>query len=167
MSIGNNGVAAAVGIAACAWSGLSLAQTSDQFEVRITIEDSCELTSAPTDMDFGTVQLLNQDYDADSSVFVTCTSGVVYSLSLDAGQNDDGTTRRMINGTDFVSYRLYSDTGRTTLWGDGTTFGNEVSDTGTGVEQTVTVYGRVAEADNASTPPAAAYVDTVTVTVTF
>ncbi len=149
------------------WSSAALAQTTDTFNVTITLQDACELSTAPTDLDFGTVNLLNQDYDAASAVYVTCTEGAAYALSLDAGDHADGTSRRMENSGNFVSYRLYSDGGRTTLWGDGTTFGSTAAGTGNGAEQTVDVFGRVANADNTSTPPAGAYSDIVTVTVTF
>lgn len=152
--------------AALAVPGMVSAQTTqDNFDVTITLDESCELTTAPTDMAFGTVGLLNTNYAKTSTISVTCTSGAEYTLSLDDGANPD-TTRRMLNGaTNYVSYRLYSDSGHTTLWGDGTTFGDAVSGTGNGQEQQVTVYGRVEAADNATTPPAGAYSDTVTVEV--
>lgn len=156
-------------VATLIWSGNLFAQTTDTFDVTITIEDSCELTTLATDMGFGTVQLLNTNYAATSTVSVTCTTDAAYDLALDQGGNDDGTTRRMadVGVTNFVSYRLYTDSGYTTLWGDGTTFGSVNAGTGTGVEQDITVYGRVESGDNATTPPAGAYSDTVTVTVTF
>ena len=59
------------GIIAVAWSSAALAQTSDTFNVTITLQDACELSTAPTDLDFGTVNLLNQDYDAASAIYVT------------------------------------------------------------------------------------------------
>ncbi|WP_299313633.1 spore coat U domain-containing protein, partial [uncultured Halomonas sp.] len=122
----------------------------------------------PTDMDFGTVGLLNINHEATSMISVTCTSGAEYDLSLNEGVNADGTTRRMVDsgGTNYVSYRLYSNSGHTTLWGDGT-FGDAVTDTGNGEEQQITVYGRVEADDNATTPPAGSYSDTVTVEVTL
>ncbi|WP_339677463.1 spore coat U domain-containing protein [uncultured Zhongshania sp.] len=156
-------------VATLTWSGSLFAQTSIPFDVTITIEDSCELTTPATDMGFGTVQLLNTNYTATSTVSVTCTDDAAYDLELDQGGNDDGTTRRMADAgvTNFVSYRLYSDDGHSTLWGDGATFGSVNAGTGTGIEQDITVYGRVESGDNATTPPAGAYSDTVTVSVTF
>ncbi len=153
--------------AALAAPGMVSAQTQDTatFDVTITLENSCELTTDPTEMSFGTVGLLNTDYTTTSVVSVTCTSGAEYTLSLNGGGNADGTSRRMENGGEHVSYRLYSDSSHTTLWGDGTTFGNAVGGTGNGQEQEVTVYGRVEADDNATTPPAGSYSDTVTVEV--
>ncbi|GAA4102778.1 spore coat U domain-containing protein [Zhongshania borealis] len=149
------------------WSSTLLADVTDTFDVTITIENSCDLTTPATDMAFGTVQLLNTNYTATSTVSVTCTSALAYDLALDAGENQGATTRRMTDGTNFVSYRLYNDAGHTTLWGDDTAFGSVNADTGTGVEKIFSVYGRVETGDNATTPPAGAYSDTVTVTVTF
>ncbi|MCK9468787.1 MAG: spore coat U domain-containing protein [Porticoccaceae bacterium] len=150
------------------WTGAALSATSDAFDVTITLQNSCDLSTVPTDMNFGTQGLLDQDYDATSAIYVTCTTGASYDLELDEGGNADGSTRRMTDGnSNYVSYRLYSDSGHTTLWGDGTTFGDAYADTGTGSEETVTVYGRVLESDNSTTPPAGTYTDTVTVTVTF
>lgn len=149
------------------WSNTLFALPTDTFDVTITIENSCDLTTPATDMGFGTVQLLNTNYTATSTVSVTCTTDAAYDLALDEGENQSATTRRMTDGTNFVSYRLYSDAGYTSLWGDDTTFGSVNAGTGTGIEQDITVYGRVETGDNATTPPAGAYSDTVTVTVTF
>lgn len=153
--------------AALVASGIVQAQTTADFDVTITLEESCELSTAPTDMAFGTVGLLTTDHTATSVVSVTCTSGALYTLSLNDGLHADSTSRRMENDGEHVSYRLYSDVGYTDLWGDGTTFGDAVGGTGSGVEQEVTVYGRVEAADNATTPPAGSYSDTVTVEVTL
>lgn len=161
-------ILSAVTLAAFSWASPSLPAVTDTFDVTITLQSSCDLSTAPTDMDFGSVGLLSQDYTASSSIYVTCTSGTNYELELDDGQNADATTRRMFDGdSSYVSYRLYRDNGRTELWGDGTTFGNASARTGTGSEETVAVYGSVLQLDNPSTPPAGAYSDTVTVTVTF
>lgn len=158
-------VLAAAALAAPGMVSAETVQDTATFDVTITLENSCELTTAPTEMAFGTVGLLNTDYTATSVFSVTCTDQAPYTLALDDGQNP-GTIRRMVfDTTNYVSYDLYSDSGYNTPWGDGTTFGEAVTGTGSGVEQEVTVYGRVEAADNATTPPAGSYSDTVTVEV--
>jgi spore coat protein U-like protein len=58
---------------------------------------------------------------------------------------------------------LYSNAGRTTVWGN--TVGTDtVAGTGTGATQSLTVYGRVPVQ---STPGAGTYTDTVITTVTY
>ena len=62
----------------------------------------------------------------------------------------------------FDFYFLYSDSTRTTNWGN--TSGTWVSATGTGVAQVMTVYGRIPANESALIGN---YSDTVTVTITF
>jgi spore coat protein U-like protein len=69
----------------------------------------------------------------------------------------------MTNGANTITYSLYQDAGRTTVWGN--TIGtNTVAGTGNGASQSYTVYGRVPPQ---TTPAAALYGDTITVTVTY
>ena len=69
----------------------------------------------------------------------------------------------MSAGANTVNYSLYSDSGRTTVWGN--TIGtNTVAATGNGASQSYSVYGRVTAQ---TTPAPATYSDTVTVTVTY
>jgi len=69
----------------------------------------------------------------------------------------------MMDGAEFVNYQMFSDSGRSSNWGDvvGT---DTVASTGNGAAQIHTIYGRVPVQ---STPSAGTYLDTVTVTVTF
>jgi spore coat protein U-like protein len=70
----------------------------------------------------------------------------------------------MTSGSDTLSYSLYQDAGRTTLWGDGSAGTSARSSTGTGTAQTFTVYGRV---PSNATAPVGSYTDTITVTATY
>ena len=155
-----HGILAAAAVAAMA-SAAQAATATNTFQTQITILNDCEITS-PTDMNFGSVGLLKNNVDATSTFVVRCTENTNYTIALDNGQNASGGSSRMANsdGTKFVTYELYQDSGRTTLWDDT----NTVSSTGTGVDQTFTVYGRVPPQ---ATPPAGTYTDTVTITVTY
>ena len=69
----------------------------------------------------------------------------------------------MTSGGATINYSLYTDAGRTTVWGN--TVGTDaVSATGNGASQSYTVYGRVPAQ---TTPAPATYTDTITVTVTY
>jgi spore coat protein U-like protein len=99
------------------------------------------------------------------TVTVTCTNTAPYQISLGAGANADVASRRMAGpSSGRLSYTLYSNAARTTLWGDGTTFGSKVSATGTGGAQARTVYGTI-PAGQAPTP--GNYSDSVLVTVEY
>lgn len=66
-------------------------------------------------------------------------------------------------GSSYLSYSLYSDSGRSTVWGN--TAGTGKAYTGTGVSDTVTVYGAIAAGQNV--PASTSYADVVVATITF
>jgi spore coat protein U-like protein len=69
----------------------------------------------------------------------------------------------MTQGTAFVLYGLYRDAARSQAFGN--TIGtNTAAGTGTGLSQTLTVYGRVAPQ---ATPAPGTYADTITATLTY
>ncbi len=156
--------------AACAAASLMVsaahaASTTNTFQSRITIEADCEITS-PTTLDFGNSGLLNSNIDQTSSFIVKCTQGTDYEIALDAGTTSGGTTttRKMTDGNgNTVDYEMYSDSGRSSNWGN-TSGSDTVASTGTGTDQSFTVYGRVPPQ---ATPPAGDYTDTVTITVSY
>jgi spore coat protein U-like protein len=106
--------------------------------------------------------------DGTGTVTVTCTKDATTKITLGQGSNantgstDAAPLRRMTDGTNFLSYSLYSDSGRTTVWGNTPATG--VDHTGTGTATNITVYGRVSAGQNV---PAGSYSDTVLATVTF
>lgn len=160
--------------AAVASAGLTLSNVhaqalpspaTDDMAVTITIENACEISTAPTTLDFGAHGVLSANVDNESTMSVTCTTAAPYDIGLDAGLNGAGdiTARKMINGLATVDYQLYQAAGRTTVWGD-TVDDDRLASEGTGTAQLFTVYGRVPPQ---TTPPAGVYTDTVAVTVTY
>ena len=140
------------------------ATTTTTFTVSITITASCVINSAST-LNFGSSGVLTANIDLTSTIQVQCTNTTPYNIGLNAGTASGATvtTRKMTNGAATVSYSMYSDSGRTTNWGN--TVGTDtVASTGTGASQSFTVYGRV---PTQSTPAPQAYSDTITVTVTY
>jgi len=142
------------------------ATATDTFQVTATVLGSCSVSA--TDLAFGDyTPTSGTALDQTSTVTVTCTNGTSYTVGLNAGLNDDGngvTGRRMVyNTTNFLAYALYSDSGRTTNWGN-TPPTDTVGGTGSGSGQAITVYGRVPINQYVT---AGAYLDTITVTVTY
>ena len=133
------------------------------FKVQITLTASCVINSAST-LNFGSQGVLVANVDNTSTLAVQCTSTTPYNIGLDAGQGPGATiaARKMTHGANAVTYSLYSDTNRTVVWGN--TVGTMVAGTGNGASQSYTVYGRVPPQ---TTPAAALYSDTITVTVTY
>lgn len=152
--------------AAALASGPALSQTATtQFGVQITIEAECQINSA-TDMNFGTVGVIDTAVEATSTIAVQCTSGTPYDIGLNEGVGTGATVAtRFMTGPDggAVLYSLYTDPANTDVWGD-TAGTDTVTGSGTGTEQLYTVYGEVPPQD---APAPGTYTDTVTVTITY
>src|SRR3954463_8918806 len=147
------------------WAGAAhAASTTTTFAVQATITATCTINSAST-LNFGTVGVLAANVDQSSTIQVTCTNTTPYNIGLDAGTGSGATvaTRKMTSGANIVNYTLYSNSTRTTVWGN--TVGTDTAAaTGNGSAQSYTVYARVPP----QAPPApGTYTDTITVTVTY
>ena len=140
--------------------------STGSLSVNATITSNCAVTT--TTVAFGSIDVtLNTAVDATGGISVTCTSGTAWTAKADAGTGGAGTslTHRKMTGPDKLSYDLFTDSARTTKWGDGITSGTgAITGTGTGSADTKTIYGRVRAG---STARAGSYADTVTVTVTY
>jgi len=155
--------AAIIGSLACACPSLA-ATTTSTFNVQVTLTASCTINSAST-LNFGSQGVLIANVDQTSTLQVQCTNTTPYNIGLDAGAGTGATVavRKMTGGGNTVNYSLYSDTGRTTVWGN-TVGTNTIAAIGNGSSQSYTIYGRVPPQ---TTPAPATYSDTVTVTVTY
>ncbi|MBZ3692946.1 Csu type fimbrial protein [Phyllobacterium calauticae] len=155
------GLAALLGLSSPALA----ATATGSFTVQITIQASCVFVSA-TSLTFTAVGVIAANDDATSTLSVQCTNTTPYNIGLSAGTGTGATvaSRKMTGPAGaLVNYTLYSDTNRTTVWGQ--TIGTDtVSASGTGAAQSYTVYGRVPVQ---TTPAPGAYTDTITVTVTY
>jgi spore coat protein U-like protein len=140
------------------------ATTTTTFAVSVTLAATCTINSASA-LNFGNQGILSANVDQTSTIQVTCTNTTPYNIGLDAGTGTGASvaTRKLTSGGATVNYTLYSDTGRTTVWG--TTIGTDtVAATGNGSGQNYTVYGRIPVQ---TTPAPGTYTDTITVTVTY
>ena len=134
------------------------------FTSQIAIAAACVINSASS-LNFGTQGVLAANVDQSSTIQVTCTNTTPYNIGLNAGTGSGATvaTRKMTSGGATISYSLYTDTGRSTVWGN-TVSTDTVAGTGNGAAQSFTVYGRIPAQ---TTPAPGNYSDTITVTVTY
>lgn len=150
------------------------ATVSANLTVKATVVSSCSLdTNASADagnavIDFGNVTntLTAVDAATDTSggaaLSVICSTGTPYSVSAGLGSNASGNQRRMIGGTSYLPYDLYSDASRQSPIIAGTPF---VNGSGNGVTQAISIYGRIPA--NTALPPAGSYQDVVVLTVEY
>jgi spore coat protein U-like protein len=165
------GLAAAVSgmaIAAAAFSAPASAATATaNLGVSATVTNNCTISTAA--LAFGSydpvVAHASTNLDGTGTVIVACTKGASSTIGLGLGSNASGSTRRMTDGSsNYLTYELYSDAGRTTLWGNS---GGDLYNPGAAPSKTArnfTVYGRVTSNQDV---PAGSYNDTVVATVNF
>jgi spore coat protein U-like protein len=102
--------------------------------------------------------------DSTGSVTIRCTRGTATTVGLGLGANASGSTRRMTDGADFMTYELYKDNGRTQIWGNSGTDLLTPAVAPSSAPRSFTVYGRV---DAAQDVEAGNYSDTVVATVNW
>ena len=149
----------------CLSSRVYATQTTAPLVVSATVLSVCGV--AATTLAFGNYTATNTSpADATATITAICTSGVAYTLALDAGTGTGATVaaRILTFGGNKLNYTLYTTSGHSTVWGDGTLSTSTQGGTAALVPQTYTVYGRIAAAQQ---PAAGVYADTVTVTLTY
>jgi spore coat protein U-like protein len=148
---------------ALAGGSASATTTTNTFGVTLLITANCVINSTAT-LDLGSSGVINTNHDANAPLHIQCTNTTPYTIGLDKGTTTGATIaqRLLANGGATVNYNLFQSAAYATVWSD--TGGGLVSSTGTGADQTFTIYGRV-PAQN--TPAPGTYTDTVTVTVTY
>lgn len=134
---------------------------------------TCSVTTLPVAFgNYDPTSASNND-SGQGTVSVTCalisglSATMSYDIALSAGT---GTLsqRQMGAGGARLNYNLYSNSGRSTIWGDGTSGTVKVSDSYllglTNVTRPYTVYGSIPKQQSATS---GSYTDSITVTVTY
>ena len=157
--------AGAIAAACTLTSTISVADDVANMLVSANVAPSCQLNSVQN-IAFGTLNPL-ADNDTQGDIVWVCTAGTNTTIELDGGGSGNILARTMTGPAAPLPYQLFTDAGRSQIFGDGTT-GNSVGVAGVGYATpgTVTVYGRVAQAD-AQTAQNGNYNDTVVVTIIF
>lgn len=139
--------------------------TSANFQVNATVQPTCVITA--TNVDFGAITpAATGSVPSTGTVTTTCTKTTAYTLTLSSGSGSI-TSRKMSGATagnlDGLLYNIYKDSGRTIVFGDGTS-GQTITGLGTGVAETTTIYGSV-DLNQYIRPDT--YSDSLTVTLTY
>ena len=140
----------------------TMTSATTSFPVTATVQATC--TVSATSLVFGTYA--STLLSSTSTISATCTNTTPYNIGLNAGTATGATvTNRSMTGPAgaLLHYSLFSDSGHTVNWGN-TVGTNTVAKTGSGVAQTLTVYGQVPAGQHV-TP--GSYADTITVTLTY
>ncbi len=123
---------------------------------------ACGIANAPVNLSFGAYtpltfpgKVASADADSSGAVSITCSGlaqAVSYALKLSAGRSNNIQARSMggTGGGADMTYNLFTNASRTTVWGDGasgTSFAGSIAPTDGPVSHTF--YGRVPAGQNA------------------
>ena len=146
--------------AAIASSSSAFAQSKTaNFDVSIQVLSTCAISAS--NMTFSSITTgTTSNTDATSSLTVNCSQGTPYTISLGNGANYSN-IRRMAWGGSHVEYALYQDSSRSQEWANQ----NPKAGTGSGADQTITVFGRIPSGQNVTNT--GSYGDTVIATITY
>lgn len=149
----------------------SAATATSTFNVTATVLKNCLVSSA--NLAFGSYTPNTGALTGNSAITVRCTKTTPYTVTLNAGTTTGGTLaqRLLANGANTLQYNLYTSSGLTTIFGDGSGGTGTIAGTGNGVSvasaQTVTVYGQLPDNTSNQDATPGSYADTITVTVTY
>ena len=154
-------------VAAVASTPALAATATNTMPVSVNVINSCTIAATP--MSFGAPTAIGgSNIDSTSTISLVCTNGSTYDVSLDQGLHSTGTQRFMSNGAATpvkVPYGIFTDSARSAAWGSTSGTNTVAGSAGTSGAVVLTAYGRIPS--SATSVGAGAYLDTVTVTVTF
>lgn len=148
---------------------VSLAVSAGVFPLTATdtVINNCTIVATGLTFQTGANGLLHQDLTAQGFLTVICTANDAYTIALSPGASANQTARTMTAalGSDTVKYQLYTDEALSLVWGDGTSGTVTSAGIGTGMPQTLAVFGKVPA--QSPTPAPSIYSDIVIATVYF
>ena len=148
-------------------SSASAATATANLGVSATVTNNCTISTAA--LAFGSydpvVANAAVDLDGTGTVTVACTKGTTSTIGLGLGANASGSVRRMSDGAgNFLTYELYQDAPRTTVWGNSGAGLVTPAVAPSKAARNFTVYGRVPSNQDVA---AGSFNDTVVATVNF
>ncbi|MDP3492047.1 MAG: spore coat U domain-containing protein [Hyphomonadaceae bacterium] len=158
----------ALGLTAFVW----LAMAGSASASCVGVKCSCSVSGNP--LSFGTyVPTASGNIQVAADISVTCKAFVLglisYEIHLGPGVHGSVSARKLSNSGSLLSYNIYTNTGRTIIWGDGTGGTGVKGDSyllalGASRTETVSMYGKLLAGQNVS---AGSYSDTIVATVVY
>jgi spore coat protein U-like protein len=129
-------------------------------------EAACTITT--TAINFGTYNVFQgTPDDADGQITFRCTTFEIFvRIELDRGGAPSFNPRQMRQGSEILTYNLYRDASRNTIWGDGSGGTQDYRQLFVPANQNINVpvYGRIPAGQDVS---AGTYTNVVTATISF
>lgn len=163
------GVVVVMGVALVGVAEADAGTATSNLGVSATVSSTCSITAGS--LAFGAYDpVAGTQIDGTATISVSCTRGATATVTLgqganaNAGSTDTVPLRRMKDsGTNRLSYSLFSESTRTTTWGNTAPTGLGYTASSSSATA-LTVFGRITSAQDV---PAGSYTDTVLATITF
>jgi len=151
----------------CMATNAHAGSTSTSLALSASVSNNCTISTSAVGFGSYDPVVVNASaaLDGTGTVSIACTKGATTTIGLDLGSNASGSTRRLTDGSsNYLTYELYQDSGRSTVWGNaGSGLFTPVA-APSKASRSFAAYGRVAGSQDV---PAGTFTDTVTATVNF
>ena len=132
----------------------------------MTVTNDCSTMTTP-DVNFNSAPLVQSFPTVSQAIAVTCTKGSTYTIGINNGANALNNVRRMVSGSNYMSYDIYKEA-TTNRWAAAAPNAGPVRPR-PGQYRRITAYLQLhrQSPDRAGHAPAGTYTDTLIVDVAF
>jgi spore coat protein U-like protein len=135
--------------------------------LNMTVTNDCSAMTTP-DVNFNSAPLVQNFPTISQAIAVTCTKGSTYTIGINNGANALNNVRRMVNGSNYMSYDIYKEATTNRWGGSGTERWASSASSQLSTDGLLRTYNYTAKVlTNQTTPPAGTYSDTLIVDVAF
>jgi spore coat protein U-like protein len=153
----------AVGL--CLTPQTGTATTSITLNMNVT--NNCSAMTTPN-VNFNSAPLVQNFPTVSQAIAVTCTKGSVYTIGINNGANALNGVRRMVSGSNYMSYDIYKEATTNRWGGSGTERWTSATSSLLSADGLLRTYNYTAKVlTSQTTPPAGTYNDTLIVDVAF
>ena len=156
-----------VGVLNACLSGLQTGTKGTSITLDMTVTNDCSAMTTP-DVNFNSAPLVQSFPTVSQAIAVTCTKGSTYTIGINNGANALNNVRRMVSGSNYLSYDIYKEA-TTNRWGSsGSERWTSATSSQVSADGLLRTYNYTAkDLTSQTTPPAGTYTDTLIVDVAF
>ncbi|EPW3922318.1 Csu type fimbrial protein [Enterobacter sichuanensis] len=156
-----------VGVLNACLSGLQTGTKGTSITLDMTVTNDCSAMTTP-DVNFNSAPLVQSFPTVSQAIAVTCTKGSTYTIGINNGANALNNVRRMVSGSNYLSYDIYKEA-TTNRWGSsGSERWTSATSSQVSADGLLRTYNYTAKVlTSQTTPPAGTYTDTLIVDVAF
>jgi spore coat protein U-like protein len=135
--------------------------------LNMTVTNDCSAMTTP-DVNFNSAPLVQSFPTVSQAIAVTCTKGSTYTIGINNGANALNNVRRMVSGSNFLSYDIYKEATTNRWGGSGAERWTSATASQVSTDGLLRTYNYTAKVlTSQTTPPAGTYTDTLIVDVAF